>query len=220
MPAGRIRRARTAEDQRERREQILRAAERLMATDGFHATSMQALADEAGVSVGLIYRYFSDKDSLLLAVLSSVIAEFGAALPAALGGEDDPVRALAAGFRAYCLVIDRHRDACRLAYRESATLDRRGRHELKCLEVAAARPLAAAVERGRSAGYLAADCPPELVAHNLIVLAQAWALKFWHLPDAPPVERYIERQLALLLGGLVTPPRRDAYRDLLAGGAA
>jgi len=49
--------------------QLLSAAARLMERVGSQAVSMQALADEAGVSVGLIYRYFGGKDELLLAVI-------------------------------------------------------------------------------------------------------------------------------------------------------
>jgi AcrR family transcriptional regulator len=36
--------------------------------DGFHATSMQDLLDEAGVSAGGLYRYFASKDEIVLAI--------------------------------------------------------------------------------------------------------------------------------------------------------
>src|SRR5512135_3114079 len=38
--------------------QLLSATARLMEREGSQSVSMQALAEEAGVSVGLIYRYF------------------------------------------------------------------------------------------------------------------------------------------------------------------
>src|SRR5699024_11499162 len=47
-----------------RRRQILGAAVPLMERSGSPAVSMQAIADEAGVSVGLIYRYFASKQEL------------------------------------------------------------------------------------------------------------------------------------------------------------
>ncbi|PFG45649.1 TetR family transcriptional regulator [Vibrio sp. ES.051] len=49
----------------EKREQILTAAEQLIAESGFQGLSMQKLANEAGVAAGTIYRYFSDKEHLL-----------------------------------------------------------------------------------------------------------------------------------------------------------
>ncbi|MDC0612136.1 TetR/AcrR family transcriptional regulator [Vibrio sp.] len=46
-------------------DQILSAAEKMLAETGFQGLSMQKLANEAGVAAGTIYRYFSDKDDLL-----------------------------------------------------------------------------------------------------------------------------------------------------------
>ncbi len=62
---------------------------------------MQALAAEAGVSVGLIYRYFGGKDDILLAVIIDVLAAFATAVPAGRRGAPgtDPVERLAAAFR-------------------------------------------------------------------------------------------------------------------------
>ena len=43
---------------------ILDAALKLIAENGFHGTAMSQIAAEAGVSVGIIYRYFESKDKL------------------------------------------------------------------------------------------------------------------------------------------------------------
>ncbi len=51
-----------------RREHILRAARRCFLRDGFHATSMQDLFAEAGLSSGAVYRYFASKDDLIAAI--------------------------------------------------------------------------------------------------------------------------------------------------------
>ncbi len=51
-----------------RREQILDAARRCFLRDGFHATSMQDLFAEAGLSSGAVYRYFPSKDDLIIAI--------------------------------------------------------------------------------------------------------------------------------------------------------
>ncbi len=49
----------------EKYEQILAAAEKMIAEFGFHGLSMQKLAREAGVAAGTIYLYFTDKQDLL-----------------------------------------------------------------------------------------------------------------------------------------------------------
>ena len=49
----------------DRRQQILQAAMTCFGRRGFHPTTMQDVADEATVSVGLIYRYFPGKDAVI-----------------------------------------------------------------------------------------------------------------------------------------------------------
>jgi TetR/AcrR family transcriptional regulator, transcriptional repressor of aconitase len=51
-----------------RREQILAAARRCFLRDGFHATSMQDLFAEAGLSAGAVYSYFASKDDVIAAI--------------------------------------------------------------------------------------------------------------------------------------------------------
>jgi TetR/AcrR family transcriptional repressor of uid operon len=52
----------------DRREQILRAAMICFAKRGFHQASMHDISAEAGISVGLIYRYFENKDAVISAM--------------------------------------------------------------------------------------------------------------------------------------------------------
>jgi len=47
-----------------RRRQILDAAFRCFAARGFHATTMQDVAEKAGLSAGALYRYFKGKEAL------------------------------------------------------------------------------------------------------------------------------------------------------------
>lgn len=53
----------------EKKEKILQAALELFAAEGFHATSTSKLAHHAGVSEGLIFRHFGNKEGLLRAIL-------------------------------------------------------------------------------------------------------------------------------------------------------
>ncbi|MEX2448251.1 MAG: TetR/AcrR family transcriptional regulator [Solirubrobacterales bacterium] len=49
----------------DRRRQILDAAIRVFARQGFHSTRVSDIADEAGVAYGLVYHYFNSKDEVL-----------------------------------------------------------------------------------------------------------------------------------------------------------
>jgi len=49
----------------DKRRQILDAGVRVIAREGFHATRVSDIADEAGVAYGLVYHYFRSKDQVL-----------------------------------------------------------------------------------------------------------------------------------------------------------
>jgi TetR/AcrR family transcriptional repressor of uid operon len=52
----------------DRREQIMQAALVCFAKHGFHQASMHDISAEAGISVGLIYRYFENKEAVISAM--------------------------------------------------------------------------------------------------------------------------------------------------------
>lgn len=206
--------ARAARSERRNR-QLLDAAARLMERDGFHGVSMQALADEAEVSVGLIYRYFGGKDDLLLAVIVDVLDAFAAKVPPAVReAGTDPVERIATAFRAYCEVINEHRHAAVLTYRESKSLGAEGRERIKNLEVETGEPLREALREG-VADELLNPVDVDLVSQNFLLMAHGWALKRWYLAQTMDFEEYVAKQTALLLNAIMTEPRRAEYRHLL-----
>lgn len=81
------------------RQLILAAAARLFARDGVACTSMDAIAIEAGVGKGTLFRRFGDRASLALALLESSERAFQEAFirgPAPLGPGADPRQRLIA----------------------------------------------------------------------------------------------------------------------------
>jgi AcrR family transcriptional regulator len=63
------------ERREETRERVLAAAARVFAQRGFDATSLEAIADEAGFSRGAVYYNFADKEELFLELLDRRCAE-------------------------------------------------------------------------------------------------------------------------------------------------
>ena len=66
-----------------RRREILVAAAQCFARDGFHRTSMQDIVRESGISAGLLYRYFTDKDDIIAAIVTEWHADRAAAIETA-----------------------------------------------------------------------------------------------------------------------------------------
>ena len=65
------------EPQGERRNRILDAAERCFVRAGFHRTTMQDVAAEAGMSPGNLYRYFESKDAMVVGLAERDRARMG-----------------------------------------------------------------------------------------------------------------------------------------------
>lgn len=80
----------------ETRREILRAARRLFAKQGFTQTSVQQIAEESGVAVQTIYSSVGPKPALVLALNDLIDEEAGVAqLAAGLCGETDPAQLVA-----------------------------------------------------------------------------------------------------------------------------
>ncbi|MBL8251446.1 MAG: TetR family transcriptional regulator [Candidatus Competibacter sp.] len=57
------------------RERILCAARKCFVESGFHAANMASIAGTAGMSAGLIYRYFESKSAIILAIIQKHLDE-------------------------------------------------------------------------------------------------------------------------------------------------
>lgn len=64
----------TEEHREARRQQILAAAMRCAARDGFHKTTMSAVVKESGLSAGAVYLYFRSKNDLLQELAGRAVA--------------------------------------------------------------------------------------------------------------------------------------------------
>jgi AcrR family transcriptional regulator len=82
-----------AERREETREELLAAAGRVFAQRGFHGTSLDAIAEEAGFSRGAVYYNFADKEELFLELLDRRCAERAQDLRELFTGEDDDIAA-------------------------------------------------------------------------------------------------------------------------------
>jgi AcrR family transcriptional regulator len=79
----------------EMRQRILDGAHRAMLAGGYRGTTMPAIAAEADVSVGLLYRYFDSKEELYLAMCEGVTQAQLDELASQMGQIADPRERLA-----------------------------------------------------------------------------------------------------------------------------
>jgi len=79
-----------------RRNQILDAAWAVFARHGYHGSTMQDIAAEAGLSAGAIYRYFPGKEAVLKAIVDRNTQRYGELVREVREGVRSPADALRA----------------------------------------------------------------------------------------------------------------------------
>jgi AcrR family transcriptional regulator len=99
----------------ESRERILGSALRLFGEHGFQATSVRMIAEEAGVSQGLLYNYYEGKAALLRAIFERGAAQVGESFGAAMG-VSAPAERLERLVRASFLMVRENLSFWRLSY--------------------------------------------------------------------------------------------------------
>src|SRR4029450_13420463 len=90
------------------RARLLNTALELFATRGYAATSLDAIADEAGVSAGLLYHHFDGKAAVLNAIFEQSLADVQATFAAA-DRESEAQDRLPALARAVLVIVPRQR---------------------------------------------------------------------------------------------------------------
>jgi AcrR family transcriptional regulator len=90
--------------------EILAAARRCFARNGFHRTSMQDVFAEAGKSAGAVYRYFPKKEDMIVGVAAQNLDDVTELLRAALTSDDGECGVGQVLAKLLEAVIERHRD--------------------------------------------------------------------------------------------------------------
>lgn len=193
----------------ERREQIVKAATKLFSEQGYYLTTIQDIAREAGISVGLIYQYFKDKDDVLFLTLKLVLETYEKVIPAALEGAEHPLERLCLAIGAYCRVVDRLRDATVLTYRSTKSLRADRRTFIKEGETRTNRLLEGCLRAAIAAGHVR-PINDSLLVYQYVLFSHAWALKQWALRGRYSVEDYVEEGIKLLVEPFLTEKGRAA----------
>jgi len=197
-----------------RRAQIITSAVKVFSEKGYYASTIKEIAREADVSPGLIYQYVSDKEQVLFLALQLIVFTLKKGLPEAFHRESNPVMKYYACFDAYCRVVDVHRDASMLTYRETHSLTREHKGFIKGMELETNEIIAAAVREAIREGYFK-NINVELFVYHTIMTAHSWALKHWRLSQVTNLEDYIKTNARFLLASALTPKGMEAAVDIL-----
>ncbi len=181
-----------------RRKQFIWAASKEFGKRGYHETTTTHIGTRAGVSAGLLYHYFEDKEDILFQSLSYVLDLYKETLPPAIAAGHDPLEKLGLAVRAYCRVIDANPSEVLLAYRETKSLSAARRNVIKQKEIETNKIIASLIRECIRAGIFD-HIDVELFTYQVVMFCHTWALKAWRFKDRMTVEEYLDGGLDLLL---------------------
>jgi AcrR family transcriptional regulator len=173
-----------------RKEQLLEVALPVFAERGFHLTSMNDVADAAGVTKPVLYQHFSSKRGLYLELLRSVGDRLMATIQAATSRADHPREQVEAGLCAYFTFVAEQPHAYRLMFGGGTRRDAEFAGEAARVERAIAGAIAPLI---RIEGL--PDHERLLFAHGIVGLAEG-TTRHWVTDDVDLEPRQVAELVA------------------------
>jgi AcrR family transcriptional regulator len=176
----------------ERREQLLRTAVGVFAEHGYHATSMNDVAEAAGVTKPVLYQHFSSKRDLFIELLDEIGADLRETIAKATADAAGPRQQIEQGFRAYFSFVGESTDAFKVLFGSGARRDPEFASFARAVEASIAEAIAEliVVEGEPVAQRL-------LLAHSIVGMTEA-ASRYWLAHDREPDVDALATQLSQL----------------------
>lgn len=165
---------------------MLDAAVRVFSRRGFHAASMDEIAEGAGISKPMVYAYLGTKDELFIACLHREGTRLMEAIATAVAPDLPPDEQLWRGLRAFFRFVGAHRDGWSVLYRQ-ARGEQRFAGEVAKMRARIVEVIAGMLGRAvRGDGREVRDTDLEVMTYALVGAAESLADWLADHPDADP----------------------------------
>jgi AcrR family transcriptional regulator len=191
-----------------RRDEIMTAAKKVFARNGFDGTTIADVAKEAGLPFDVVYQYFDSKDALFHALIAAEeyalrthVAVALAASGAPFGYAEGPFRA---ALRATFEFFEADKSATKLLFRDAYQLDKRFDKRLGGIYERFIDDIETLIVAAQNRGDVMA-VPPRLVAFTVMVLVGQVAQRRLTTDDGVTAAEATDFIVSLVIKGL----RRD-----------
>jgi AcrR family transcriptional regulator len=171
------------ENARHRREMILNTAVKLFQAKGYVNTSMDDIAEAAGLTKGGLYHYVEKKGDLLKDIHNQILDAFFERVGAAIAGEDSPEKKVARWIEAQASVTRDYLGHLKVFFTEIDNYSEEMLLATVRKREQAQEMLIGILEAGISQGKIRADINPRIVSFLLLGMVN-W-LYIWYRPDGP-----------------------------------
>jgi AcrR family transcriptional regulator len=192
----------------QRRQQLFAVAMELFAQRGYRATTMDDIAEAAGVTKPLLYQHFSSKRALYLELVDSIAHNLLEAIGRAVMRADGPRQQVEMGFAAYFRLVVSHELEFRLLYGRDHADDLELGRALRAVEDAIAEAIDPLIDAGLDADHR------RLLAYGIVGMAEGASRRFMAQrldPDAVADEE--AQRLARRVADLAWAGLRSVHAD-------
>ena len=192
----------------QRRGQLFAVALELFAHRGYRATTMDDIAERAGVTKPLLYQHFSSKRALYLELVDSIAQDLLTAIRRALMRAEGPRQQVELGFAAYFQLVISNEAEFRLLYGRDHADDFELGRALRAVEDAIAEAIDPLIDAGLD------DDHRRLLAYGIVGMAEGASRRFMaQRPDTDAEADEEAQRLARRMADLAWAGLRSVHAD-------
>lgn len=188
-----------------KREAVLRTAARLFNEKGFHATSLDEVAERLYVTKPTLYYYVKNKDEILFECVRIGLEKMQVAIAKAGESGGRAIDKLIAAMRQYAEIVTMDFGMCLIRVGEDP-LPPENRRKLRALKAQIDREFRSLIEQGVAEGSLE-PCDPKMAAFTLAG-ALSWIGRWYRPEGTMRPEEIADQAIAILMNGLATRSAR------------
>jgi len=161
---------------------------------------MRELAEACEMSAGTLYHYFGSKEEILYSIINSATSQQASSMEDCANelATVSPTIALVELMRKFYEWHDDNQDITLFAYQETKNLPGNAQESIFDSEAHILTVFERLLTRGIEEGEFSIG-DPRLVAHDIVVLGHAWALRRWHLRKHWTFKTYVKEQTDAML---------------------
>ncbi|HWL35203.1 MAG TPA: TetR/AcrR family transcriptional regulator [Frankiaceae bacterium] len=186
-----------------RRAQLLDAALDVFVAQGFHAASMDDIADHAGISKPVLYQHFPSKLDLYLALLDAQVEDLVGRIRATLDATTDNRERVRGAITTYFDFVESKGAAYRLVFESDLRNEPTVRDRIETALDSCVEAIADTIAKDTGVGAAEA----RMLSVGLTGLAEVSARWWLASGDTVPKERAVELLVSLAWRGLSRGPR-------------
>jgi AcrR family transcriptional regulator len=193
-------------------DEIVAAAAKVFQTKGYHAASVQDIADAVGILKGSLYHHFKSKEDLLYLIVKEPLARMYEGMTEIAASDVPAGEKIRRAILAHLEGFDRHYPHLFVYLREREEMKRRFREQFNLSPKQYERCWQQILREGVKSGEFRSDLDVPVVSYGLLGMLN-W-LHRWYDPRGRLSVREVADQLsALALAGLAAPtPRTRSSR--------